>query len=190
MQQTLASLHAGYSIWMTAMEVRTRAPHIELCWGLFVCTCSCRNDTSMNTSASSSSFSSSSSSHFSFTITSCFGPFPFSYSSSSLRHHYAELVEQNTSLLKWCWTLLTGSVLTSCISMNWIQPQWKKIEIALKFPPHTIDVVDSEADPVVHLLSKWPRGANQEHDTWPLTWRTLMIALQPANIQDEANILE
>ena len=74
--------------------------------------------------------------------------------------------------------------------MDRIKPHWRKLAIALQFPQHIIKVMESEADQVFYLFSEWLRGANQEHDTRPLTWRTLITALREANIQEEANILE
>ena len=47
-----------------------------------------------------------------------------------------------------------------------------------------------EDDPVYYLLSEWLRGANQERDSRPVTWGTLITALRKANVQEEADILE
>ena len=74
--------------------------------------------------------------------------------------------------------------------MDQIKPRWTGLATALKFPPYTIEAMESKADPVFHLLSEWLQGANQDHDTRPLTWRTLITALQQANIHGVANILE
>ena len=74
--------------------------------------------------------------------------------------------------------------------MDRIQPRWARLATALKFPPYTIEGMESKADPVFHFLRAWLRGANQDNDTRPLTWRTLITALRQANIQEEANIVE
>ena len=74
--------------------------------------------------------------------------------------------------------------------MDRIRPHWKDVAIALKFPSYDIEVMNRKDDPVFHLLDEWLRGANQEHDTQSLTWRTLIIVLRHANIHMEANILE
>ena len=74
--------------------------------------------------------------------------------------------------------------------MNRIRPHWRSIAIDLRFPSYDIEVMNHKDDPVFHLLDEWLRGANLEHDTRPLTWRTLITALRHANIQVEADILE
>ena len=50
--------------------------------------------------------------------------------------------------------------------------------------------MEHKDDPVYHLLSEWLRGANQERDSRPVTWATLITALRDANVQEEADILE
>ena len=45
-------------------------------------------------------------------------------------------------------------------------------------------------DPVFYLLNEWLRGANQESDSRPVTWATLITALRVANIPAEADTLE
>ena len=74
--------------------------------------------------------------------------------------------------------------------MDQVKPYWRRLAIALNFSQHEIAVMESKDDPVYYLLSEWLRGANQENDLRPVTWRTLIIALRDANVQDEANILE
>ena len=71
-----------------------------------------------------------------------------------------------------------------------IQPRWERLAIALRFPQYNIAAMQNKTDPTCYLLSEWLQGANQEHNTQPLTWRTLITALREANIQEEANILE
>ena len=71
--------------------------------------------------------------------------------------------------------------------MDQLKPHILRVAIALRFPQHAIERHD---DPVCYLLSEWLRGANQELDTRPVTWRTLIEALQDANCQEEANVLE
>ena len=74
--------------------------------------------------------------------------------------------------------------------MKQIKSKWRNVAAALEFPPQAIKEIKSEDDPLFHLLSEWLEGANQEHDTRPLTWRTLITALKEADIQGVANILE
>ena len=74
--------------------------------------------------------------------------------------------------------------------MDRIEPRWERFATALNFPQYNIAAMRSKDDPAYYLLSEWVRGANQDHSTGPLTWRTLITALREANIQDGANILE
>ena len=74
--------------------------------------------------------------------------------------------------------------------MDRIRPNWRSIAIELQFPSCFIKALKGEDDPVFHLLDEWLQGANQEHDTRPLTWRTLITVLRRANIQGEADILD
>ena len=73
--------------------------------------------------------------------------------------------------------------------MDQLKPHWKRLAIALKFPPHEIDVMKHEDDPVLYLLRKWLQGAIQERDPRPVTWGTFIEALQQANVQEEVAIL-
>ena len=74
--------------------------------------------------------------------------------------------------------------------MSQLYPYWRRLAIALKFLPCDISVMEHKDDPVYHLLSEWLRGANQERDSRPVTWATLITALRDANNQEEADILE
>ena len=74
--------------------------------------------------------------------------------------------------------------------MDQLQPHWRKLAVALKFRLCDINVMKQEDDPVFHLLSEWLRGANQERDSRPVTWATLITALRDANVQEEVDILE
>ena len=74
--------------------------------------------------------------------------------------------------------------------MNQLYPHWRRLAIALKFRQCDIAAMKQENDPVYYLLSEWLRGANQERDSRPVTWATLITALRDANVQEEANILE
>ena len=74
--------------------------------------------------------------------------------------------------------------------MDQLKPHWRRLAIALKFLQYEIDAMESKDDPVYYVLSKWLRGANQENDSRPVTWGTLIAALRHANIQDEATVLE
>ena len=75
--------------------------------------------------------------------------------------------------------------------MDQLQPHWRRLAIALKFRQCDITFMKQEDDdPVYHLLSEWLRGANQERDSRPVTWATLITALRKANVQEEADILE
>ena len=74
--------------------------------------------------------------------------------------------------------------------MQQVRPHWKDLAIALKFPQYDIAIMEKEANPVYYLLSEWLRGANEEKDPRPVTWRTLIQALRHANLQGEATVLE
>ena len=74
--------------------------------------------------------------------------------------------------------------------MDQVKPHWKELAIALNFPLHKIADMQSKDDPVYYILTEWLQGANKENDSRPVTWRTLIEALQDANVQNEANILE
>ena len=74
--------------------------------------------------------------------------------------------------------------------MDQLKPHWRRLAIALKFPQHEIDTIESRDDPVYYLLKEWLRGANREKDSRPTSWRTLTEALRHANVQEEATVLE
>ena len=74
--------------------------------------------------------------------------------------------------------------------MEQVRPHWRILAIALKFPQHEIAALEHKDDPVYYLLSEWLRGANMKNDPRPVTWRTLVTALDDANIQDVATVLE
>ena len=75
--------------------------------------------------------------------------------------------------------------------MDQIKPHFRQVAIALNFPHHEIAAIErSGFDPVYHLLSEWLRGANQEEDPRPVTWRTLITALREAHLHEAANNLE
>ena len=74
--------------------------------------------------------------------------------------------------------------------MDQLKPHWRRLAIALKFPQHEIDTMESKDDPVYYLLKEWLRGANKEKDSRPASWRTLIEALRHANVQEEASVLE
>ena len=72
--------------------------------------------------------------------------------------------------------------------MDQLSPHWRRLAIALKFSQY--EIMRHKDDPVLYLLSEWLRGANQEKDPRPVTWRTLIEALRHANVQEEATVLE
>ena len=74
--------------------------------------------------------------------------------------------------------------------MDRIKPRLTDMAIALSFPRHIIDVVKKDSNPVYYLLSEWLEGQNRENDSRPLTWATLITALQHAGLLEEVNILE
>ena len=74
--------------------------------------------------------------------------------------------------------------------MDQLKPHWRRMAIALKFPLHKITIMEKKDDPAYYLLSEWLQGANQEVDSRPVTWRTLIKALRHANVQEEATVLE
>ena len=71
-----------------------------------------------------------------------------------------------------------------------VRPHWRELAIALKFPQYEIAIMESKDNPVYYLLSEWLRGANQEKDLRPVTWGTLIEALQHADVREEATILK
>ena len=74
--------------------------------------------------------------------------------------------------------------------MDRIKPRVTRLAIALNFPDHIIADMKTDSDPVYFLLTKWLRGDNQEEDSRPLTWGTLITALGEAGLMEEAKILE
>ena len=74
--------------------------------------------------------------------------------------------------------------------MQRVRPHWRELAIALDFPEYEITTMEKKDDPVFYFLSKWLRGANQEKDPRPVTWKTLIEALRHANVQEEATVLE
>ena len=73
--------------------------------------------------------------------------------------------------------------------MERMRPQARQVAIALGFPHHDITTINRTSDPVYYLLSKWLQGGNPK-DQRPLTWATLITALQDAGVNEEACILE
>ena len=74
--------------------------------------------------------------------------------------------------------------------MDRIKPRVTQLAIALIFPQHIIANLKAELDPVFYLLNEWLIGGNQENDPRPLTWETLITALQHARLLEEAEILK
>ena len=74
--------------------------------------------------------------------------------------------------------------------MDQLKPHWRRLAIALKFPQHEIATMESKGDPVYYLLTEWLRGANKAEDPRPASWRTLIEALQHANVQEVVTVLE
>ena len=74
--------------------------------------------------------------------------------------------------------------------MDQLKPHWRRLAIALKFSQHEIAMMESKDDPMFYFFFDWLRGANQERDSRPVTWATLITALRLANVQEEANMLE
>ena len=74
--------------------------------------------------------------------------------------------------------------------MERIRPSWKSLAIALKFEINIIDIIAKEDDSVYSLLTRWLRGQNMEQDKRPLTWRTLIDALDCASFQQDVKLLE
>ena len=73
--------------------------------------------------------------------------------------------------------------------MDQLRPHWWRLAAALKFNHGDITVMEHKDDPVFYLLREWLRGANQERDSRPVTWRTLITALRDTNVQKEADML-
>ena len=73
--------------------------------------------------------------------------------------------------------------------MGRMRPHIRQVAIALEFPQHNISIMTRKSDPVYYLLSKWLQGANPE-DQRPVTWKTLITALQDAGVYEEARILK
>ena len=74
--------------------------------------------------------------------------------------------------------------------MDRIKPRLTDLAIALDFPVYVIDILETKPNPVYYLLSEWLKGRNQEYDSRPLTWATLITALQHAGLLEEVKILE
>ena len=71
-----------------------------------------------------------------------------------------------------------------------IKPRLTHLAIALDFPQYIIDDLETKRDPVLYLLGGWLRGSNQQYDLRPLTWGTLITALQHAHLIEEVKILK
>ena len=74
--------------------------------------------------------------------------------------------------------------------MDRLQPHWKNLAIALRFPQYKITTMEHKENPVLYLLNEWLREANKEEDKRPVTWRILIEALHEANNHEEAAFLE
>ena len=74
--------------------------------------------------------------------------------------------------------------------MERIRPRVTGLAIALNYPDYVIDDLETKRDPVYYLLKEWLNGRNQEHDSRPLTWGTLITALRTAGLLEEVEILE
>ena len=74
--------------------------------------------------------------------------------------------------------------------MDRSKPRFTAVAIALGFPQHIIDLLNRVSDPEYCLFSKWLGGGNLENDSRPLTWATLVTALQHAGLPEEVTILE
>ena len=75
--------------------------------------------------------------------------------------------------------------------MQQVRPHWRELAIALEFPEYEIAIMEENDNPVYYLFSEWLRGANQKKaDPRPVTWRTLIEALQHADVQEEATVLK
>ena len=74
--------------------------------------------------------------------------------------------------------------------MDRIKPRVTDLAVALGFPQHVRDYMETKRDQVYYILSEWLEGRNQENDQRPLTWGTLITALQRAGLPNEAEILQ
>ena len=74
--------------------------------------------------------------------------------------------------------------------MDRVKPCLKRLAVALKFLQHDIAIIEGKDDPVYYLMSEWLRGANKEVSQKPVTWKTLIIALQETKLHEEADILK
>ena len=74
--------------------------------------------------------------------------------------------------------------------MDHIKPRVTDLAIALGFPQHVREYMETKRDQVYYILSEWLEGRNQENDERPLTWETLVTALQHAGLLNEAEILQ
>ena len=73
--------------------------------------------------------------------------------------------------------------------MDRIKPRVTKLAIALGFPPYIIDDLKTKHDPVYEFLTQWLHGGIQDHDSRPLTWGTLITALEEAAFMEEVTVL-
>ena len=74
--------------------------------------------------------------------------------------------------------------------MQQIRPHWRELAVALKFSQHEIAIMEEKDNPVYYLLCEWLQETNQEKDSKPVTWGTLIEALQYAGVEEEATVLE
>ena len=74
--------------------------------------------------------------------------------------------------------------------MDRIRPRVTGLAIALGFPQHIIDILETKQEPVYYLLKEWLNGRNQEVDSRKLTWATLITALGEAGLLEEVKVLQ
>ena len=67
---------------------------------------------------------------------------------------------------------------------------WRSVARALNFPSYSIETAkDNEDEAAEWIMDEWLRGANASQDDRPITWGTLLTALDEANMREEVDIL-
>ena len=73
--------------------------------------------------------------------------------------------------------------------LDQMQPHWKRIARLLNFHNAVVFEAEKQSSPIDYILNRWLEGANLEQDWRPISWDTLITALDEANMGEEVEIL-
>ena len=73
-------------------------------------------------------------------------------------------------------------------------PKWKRVGRMLKFSPSCMETISSccqdDSECCDKLLSQWLQGYNDDNDSRPKTWETLLEVMRDARLAELAERLE